>query len=149
MLRLENLIDAKVEAMFHDTHPANSPTDLIAGHRSCVLHRCARLCSTTAVAGWDDQKSSSSTTTPTRNLTGDRSSIGDSRVDFPERVLDVLAGRATTFTIVVSQRGNHRRGREVNAGCTSWLPTCRPPAIAGAYSTCANPGYHVRYSRTK
>lgn len=42
MVRLENLIDAKVQALFHDTQPANCPTDPLAKQSFLRAHAVTR-----------------------------------------------------------------------------------------------------------
>jgi hypothetical protein len=76
MLRLENLLDAKVQALFHDTQPANCPTDLLA-KQSFLRAHAVSLCSTVAGPASVDQRSSSLSITPTPTATVARSSTGD------------------------------------------------------------------------
>ena len=71
MVRLENRLDAQVQAMFHDTQPDDCPSDLLEKQSFLQLMPCWRCNGGGAVGS---TRSSSSTTPPT-TPTGDRLGI--------------------------------------------------------------------------
>jgi hypothetical protein len=149
MVRLENLIDAKVQALFHDTQPANCPTDLLAKQSFLRAHSMLDL------------------------LNGGGSRLGrpeivvvvdhthpdpDGRpfidwglpVDLPDRVLADVARRADMFTVVVRNGVVIDAPGELNLGRTTRIANrAQRRALGALYATCAIPGCQVRYSRTK
>ena len=150
MVRLENLIDAKVQALFHDTQPANCPTDLLAKQSFLRAHAVLALL-----------------------LEGGGSRLGrpeivvvvdhthphpDGRpvidwglpVDLPDRVLADLYRVAKVCTVVVRNGVVIDAPGELNLGRSTRVANrAQRRALGALYATCAIPGCDVRYSRTK
>jgi hypothetical protein len=149
MLRLENLLDAKVQALFHDTQPANCPTDLLAKQSFLRAHAVLAL-----LDGGGSRLGRPEIVVVVDHTHPDR----DGRpfidwglpVDLPDRVLDDLAKRARTFTVVVRNGVVIDAPGELNLGRTTRIANrAQRRALGALYATCAIPGCHVRYSRTK
>ena len=149
MVRLENLIDAKVQALFHDTQPANCPTDLLAKQSFLRAHAMLAL-----LNGGGSRLGRPEIVVVVDHTHPDR----DGRpfidwglpVDLPDRVLADLASRANTFTVVVRNGIVIDAPGELNLGRTTRIANrAQRRAIGALYATCAIPGCHVRYSRTK
>ncbi len=149
MVRLENRIDAKVEALFHDTQPANCPTDLLEKQSFLRAHALlalldgngARLGRPEIVVVVDH----------THPRPGGRPVIDwGLPVELPDRVLADLAKNANTFTVVVRNGVVIDAPGELNLGRTTRVANrAQRRALGALYATCAIPGCHVRYSRTK
>ena len=133
MVRLENLIDAKVQALFHDTQPANCPTDLLAKQSFLRAHAVLALL-----------------------LDGNGSRLGRPvidwgvPVDLPDRVLADLYRVAKVCTVVVRNGVVIDAPGELNLGRSTRVANrAQRRALGALYATCSIPGCDVRYSRAK
>ncbi len=133
MVRLENLIDAKVQALFHDTQPANCPTDLLAKQSFLRAHAVLALL-----------------------LDGNGSRLGRPvidwgvPVDLPDRVLADLYRVAKVCTVVVRNGVIIDAPGELNLGRSTRVANrAQRRALGALYATCSIPGCDVRYSRAK
>ena len=149
MVRLENLIDAKVQALFHDTQPANCPTDLLARQSFLRAHAVLALLND---GGCRLGRPEIVVVVDHTHPQPDGRPVIDwgLPVDLPDRVLDDLAGRAKTFTVVVRNGVIIDAPGELNLGRTTRIANrAQRRALGALYATCAIPGCQVRYSRTK
>ena len=133
MVRLENLLDAKVQALFHDTQPANCPTDLLAKQSFLRAHAVLALL-----------------------LDGNGSRLGRPvidwgvPVDLPDRVLADLYRVAKVCTVVVRNGVIIDAPGELNLGRSTRVANrAQRRALGALYATCSIPGCDVRYSRAK
>jgi hypothetical protein len=149
MVRLENLLDAKVQALFHDTQPANCPTDLLAKQSFLRAHALlALLLEGGCRLGRPEIVVVVDHTHPDRD--GRPFVDWGLPVDLPDRVLDDLAKRARTFTVVVRNGVIIDAPGQLNLGRTTRIANrAQRRALGALYPTCAIPGCHLRYSRTK
>ncbi len=146
MLRLENRLDAQVQAMFHDTQPPGCPVDLLEKQSFLRAHALlallegggARLGRPEIVVVIDD--------------TANSEPVIDwgLPVDLPRRVLDDLAKTANIYTVVVRNGIIIDAPGQLNLGRTTRIANrAQRRALGAVYPTCAIPGCCVRYSRTK
>ena len=148
MLRLENRLDAQVQAMFHDTQPDGCPTDLLekqsylrATALLALLERWRR-----AVGSTRDRRRHRPHHQQ-RHEPVDR--LGTPR-RLPQRVLDDLFETAVVHTVMVRNGVIIDAPGELNLGRTTRLANrAQRRALGAVYATCAIPGCRVRYSRTK
>ncbi len=150
MVRLENLIDAKVQALFHDTQPANCPTDLLAKQSFLRAH---------AVLALLLEGGGSRLGRPEIVVVVDHTHpCPDGRpvidwglpVDLPDRVLADLYRVAKVCTVVVRNGVIIDAPGELNLGRSTRVANrAQRRALGALYATCAIPGCDVRYSRTK
>ena len=149
MVRLENRLDAKVEALFHDVQPANCPTDLLEkqsflrAHALLALHNGngARLGRPEIVVVVDH----------THPHPDGRPVIDwGLPVELPDRVLADLYRTARVCTVVVRNGVVIDAPGELDLGRTTRVANrAQRRALGALYATCAIPGCDVRYSRTK
>ncbi len=149
MVRLENRLDAKVQALFHDTQPANCPTDLLEKQSFLRAHALlALLNGNGARLGRPEIVVVVDHTHP--HPDGRPVIDWGLPVELPDRVLADLAKNANTFTVVVRNGVVIDAPGELNLGRTTRVANrAQRRALGALYATCAIPGCHVRYSRTK
>jgi hypothetical protein len=149
MVRLENRVDAKVQALFHDTQPANCPTDLLEKQSFLRAHALlALLDGTGARMARPEIVVVVDHTHPHRD--GRPVIDWGLPVELPERVLAGLAGTAKLCTVVVRDGVVIDAPGELDLGRTTRVATrAQRRALGALYATCAIPGCQVRYSRTK
>ena len=149
MVWLENMIDAKVQALFHDTQPANCPTDPLAKQSFLRAHALLALLND---GGCRLGRPEIVVVVDHTHPDADGRPVVDwgLPVDLPDRVLDDLAGRADTFTVVVRNGVIIDAPGELNLGRTTRVANrAQRRALGALYPSCAIPGCQVRYSRTK
>jgi hypothetical protein len=149
MLRLENRLDAQVEALFHDRQPDGCPTDLFEKQSYLRAHALQALLDGSGVR----------LTRPEIVVVVDHTSPRpDGRptidwglpIELPQRVLDDLAKTAAVHTVVVRNGIIIDAPGQLNLGRTTRLANrAQRRALGAIYTTCAIPGCCVRYSRTK
>ena len=149
MVRLENRLDAKVQALFHDTQPANCPTDLLEKQSFLRAHALlALLNGNGARLGRPEIVVVVDHTHP--HPDGRPVIDWGLPVELPDRVLADLAKNANTFTVVIRNGVVIDAPGELNLGRTTRVANrAQRRALGALYATCAIPGCHVRYSRTK
>ena len=148
---LEGRVDARVEAMFHDTHPEGCPTDLLEKQSFLRAHALLAIVGRSRRHGRVDRRSSSSRTTPTRYADG-RPSLGlGCRRRSPPRVPRTAPPRQRACTRSPSATGSSSTHPvSLDFGRATRLANrAQRRALRGLYATCAIPGCGVRYSRTK
>ena len=146
---LEGQLDAQVEAMFHDAHPAGCPTDLLEKQSYLRAHALlALLRGKGARAGRpeiivvEDYTNTQSDGRPTVDWGFD--------VDLPREFLEGLRPRANVHSVKVRNGVVIEAPGNLNLGRTTRLANrAQRRALRGLYATCAMPGCCVRYSRTK
>ncbi len=149
MLRLENRLDAQVQAMFHDTHPPGCPSDLLAKQSFLRAHAMLALFDGSGVRlGRPEIVVVVDHTQPDP---GGRPSIDwGLPVELPQRVLDDLQRTARVYTVVVRNGIIIDAPGQLNLGRSTRVANrAQRRALGAVYATCAIPGCHVRYSRTK
>jgi Domain of unknown function (DUF222) len=148
-LKLENRVDAQVEAMFHDTRPPGCPTDLLEKQSFLRAHallalldgKGARL-GRPEITVVEDYTNPHPDGKPTLDWGAD--------VDLPRELLAALRPRACVYSIKVRNGVVIEAPGTVNLGRTTRLANrAQRRALRGLYATCAIPGCRVRYSRTK
>ena len=147
MLRLENRLDAQVEALFHDTAPDGCPSDAL--EKQGFLRAHALLASLDGNGARLGRPEIVVVVDPT---TADAEAVVDwgLPVELPERVLADLYRTAKVCTVVVRNGVVIEAPGELNSGRTTRLANrAQRRALHGLYATCAIPGCSVRYSRTK
>jgi hypothetical protein len=150
MVRLENLLDAKVQALFHDTQPANCPTDLLA--KQSFLRAHAVLALLLDGGGCRLGRPEIVVVVDHTHPDPDGRPVVDwgVPVDLPERVLADLYRTARVCTVLVRNGVIIDAPGELNLGRTTRVANrAQRRALGALYPTCAIPGCHVRYSRTK
>ncbi|MEP7201581.1 MAG: DUF222 domain-containing protein, partial [Ilumatobacteraceae bacterium] len=149
MLRLENRIDATVQALFHDTQPDGCPMDLL--EKQEYLRAKAVL----AVFGGSGAKLGRPEIVVVLDHTqpdadGQPSIDWGLEVDLPDRVLADLAQRAMVHTVVVRNGVVIKAPGELCQGRRSRTANrAQRRALGALYPSCAIPGCRVRFSRTK
>ncbi|MEY2581357.1 MAG: hypothetical protein QOE09_1206, partial [Ilumatobacteraceae bacterium] len=149
MLRLENRVDATVQALFHDTHPDGCPTDLLEKQSFLRAHALLALLDGTATRMG---KPEIVVVVDHTHPHPDGRAVIDwgLPIELPERVLGDLECTATVSTVVVRDGVVIDAPGEVNLGRTTRVANrAQRRALRALYATCAIPGCHVRYSRTK
>ena len=147
MLRLENRLDAQVEALFHDTAPDGCPSDAL--EKQGFLRAHALLAS---LDGNGARLGRPEIVVVVDHTTADAEPVVDwgLPVELPERVLADLYRTAKVCTVVVRNGVVIEAPGELNSGRTTRLANrAQRRALHGLYATCAIPGCSVRYSRTK
>jgi hypothetical protein len=149
MLLLENRLDAQVEAMFHDTTPAGCPTDPLEKQSFLRAHALLALLDGGGVKlGRPEIVVVVDHTQPQPD--GTPTIDWDLPIELPQRVLDDLAKRAITHTVVVRNNTIISAPGELNHGHTRRLASAdQRRALHAIYPRCAIPGCHARYSRTR
>jgi hypothetical protein len=149
MLRLESRIEAKVQAMFHDLQPAGCPIDLLEKQSFLRAHAVLalfegggpRLGRPEIVVVVDH-------TQP--DPEGQPSIDWGLPVELPQRVLADLRQNANMITVVVRNGVVIDAPGELNLGRSTRIANrAQRRALRAQYATCAIPGCHVRFSRTK
>jgi hypothetical protein len=147
MLRLENRLDAQVQALFHDAAPDGCPTDLF--EKQAFLRAKALLA---LLDGRGARLGRPEIVVVVDHTTASPQPVIDwgLPVDLPRRVLDDFAATAAMHTVVVRNGVIIDAPGELNLGRSTRLANrAQRRALAAIYATCAIPGCHVRYSRTK
>ena len=149
MVRLENRLDAQVEAMFHDRLPDGCPSDLLEKQAYLrALALLALLNGEGARVGRPEIIVVEDHTHP--HADGSPTVDWGLPVDLPQRVLDDLYERADVYTVRVRNGVIIDAPGELNLGRSTRLANrAQRRALRTLYSTCAIPGCCVRYSRTK
>jgi hypothetical protein len=149
MLHLESRIEASVQAMFHDLQPDGCPTDLLEKQSFLRAHAVlALLAGSGPRLGRPEVVVVIDHTQPDPD--GQPSIDWGLPVELPQRVLDDLQQTANVFTIVVRNGVVIDAPGELNLGrSTRTANRAQRRALRAQYATCAIPGCHVRYSRTK
>ncbi len=149
MVRLDNRLDAQVEALFHDTHPPGCPSDLLAKQSFLRAHALlALLDGGGARLGRPEIVVVVDHTQPDPD--GRPSIDWGLPVELPRRVLDDLAKTARMHTVVVRNGTIIQAPGELNLGRSTRIANrAQRRALGAVYPTCAIPGCCVRYSRTK
>ena len=149
MVRLENRLDAKVEALFHDVQPANCPTDLLEKQSFLRAH---------ALLGLLDGNGARLGRPEIVVVVDHTHPHPDGRpvvhwglpVELPDRVLADLHRTARVCTVVVRNGVVIDAPGQLNLGRTTRVANrAQRRALGALYATCAIPGCDVRYSRTK
>ena len=149
MVRLENRLDAQVQAMFHDRPPDGCPTDLL--EKQAYLRALALL----ALLNGDGARVGRPEIIVVEDHThshpdGSPSVDWGLPVDLPQRVLDDLYETADVYTVTVRNGVIIDAPGELNLGRSTRLANrAQRRALHALYSTCAIPGCCVRYGRTK
>ena len=146
---LEGRVDARVEALFHDTHPEGCPTDLLEKQSFLRAHALlALLVGQGARSGRPEIVVVEDHTNPQPD--GRPSLDWGADVDLPHEYLEQLRPAAKVYTVTV------RNGTVIDAlgvldlgRATRLANRAQKRALRGVYATCAIPGCCVRYSRTK
>ena len=148
-LVLENRLDAQIEAMFHDSHPAGCPTDLLEKQSFLRAHALlALLNGEGARVGRPEVVVVEDHTNPLPD--GQPRLDWGADTDLPQEFLDALRPRASVYSITVRNGVVIDAPGELNLGRTTRLANrAQRRALRGLYATCAIPGCCVRYSRTK
>ncbi len=145
MLRLENRLDAQVQALFHDAQPDGCPTDLFEKQsylRATALlalldGRGARLGRPEIVVVVDHTTASDTDPVIDWGLP----------VELPQRVLDDLFETAVVHTVTVRNGVIIDAPGQLNLGRSTRLANrAQRRALGAVYATCAIPGCRVRYS---
>jgi hypothetical protein len=148
-VKLENRLDAQVEALFHDAAPDGCPSDLLE-KQSFLRARAllALLDGKGARLGRPEIVVVEDHTNPTPD--GQPTLDWGLDVDLPQEYLDALRPRAKIYSIKVRDGIVVDAPGELNLGRTTRLANrAQRRALHGLYATCAIPGCRVRYSRTK
>ena len=146
---MENRLDAKVQALFHDTQPGNCPTDLVEKQSFLRAHAMLALLDGT---GTRLGRAEIVVVVDHTHPHSDGRPVLDwgVPVDLPDRVLADLARTATVSTVVVRNGVIIDAPGELNLGHTTRVANrAQRRAVGALYATCAIPGCPVRYSRTK
>ena len=147
MLRLENRLDAQIPALFHDTTPDGCPTDLFEKQAFLRAHALLAL-----LNGGGARLGRPEIVVVVDHTTASTEPVIDwgLPVELPRRVLDDLAATADVHTVAVRNGVIIDAPGELNLGRSTRLANRAPRrALRAIYATCAIPGCHVRYSRTK
>jgi len=149
MVRLENRLDATVEALFHDTQPVNCPIDLLEKQSFLRAHALlALLDGNGARLGRPEIVVVVDHTHP--HPSGRPVIDWGIPVELPDRVLADLHRTARVCTVVVRNGVVIDAPGELNLGRTTRVANrAQRRALGALYATCAIPGCDVRYSRTK
>jgi hypothetical protein len=149
MLRLENRVDAKVQALFHDTQPDGCPTELL--EKQSFLRAHALLALLDGGGGRMGKPEIVVVVDHTHPHRDGRPVIDwGLPVELPDQVLADLRRVANTFTVVVRNGVIIDAPGELNLGRTTRVANrAQRRALGALYATCAIPGCQVRYSRTK
>ena len=147
MVRLENRLDAQVQALFHDTQPEGCPSDLLEKQSFLRAHALLAL-----LNGGGARLGRPEIVVVIDHTTTREQPVIDwgLPVDLPQRVLDDLYESAAVHTVVVRNGVIIDAPGELNLGRSSRLANrAQRRALGAMYATCAIPGCRVRYSRTK
>ena len=147
MVRLENRLDAQVEALFHDAQPDGCPTDLLEKQSYLRAHALLAL-----IDGNGVRLGRPEIVVVVDHTTGSTEPVIDwgLPVDLPAQVLDDLVETATVHTVTVRNGVIIDAPGTLNLGRTTRLANrAQRRALRALYATCAIPGCQVRYSRTK
>ena len=147
MLRLENRLDAQVQALFHDTQPQGCPTDLL--EKQSYLRAKALLA---LLDGGGVRLGRPEIVVVVDHTTSSDKPVIDwgLPVELPQRVLDDLFETATVHTVAVRNGAIIDAPGTLNLARTTRLANgAQRRALGAIYPTCAIPGCRVRYSRTK
>ena len=149
MVRLENAIDAQLETLFHDAQPEGCPTDLLEKQAYLRAHALLAIIDGNGVRlGRPEIVVVVDHTQPQPD--GSPTVDWDTPVDLPQRVLDDLARRAITQTVVVRNGVIVSAPGVLNLGRSSRTANrAQRRALHALYPTCAIPGCSARYSRTR
>jgi hypothetical protein len=149
MVRLENRIEASVQAMFHDMQPEGCPVDLLEKQSFLRAHAVLSLFEGTGPRlGRPEIVVVVDHTQPDPD--GRPSIDWGLPVDLPRRVLDDLHHTANVLTVVVRDGAVVDAPGRLNLGRSTRVANrAQRRALRAQYATCAIPGCHVRYSRTK
>lgn len=148
-LKLENRLDAQIEAMFHDAHPVGCPTDPF--EKQSFLRGRALLALLKAKGTRSGRPEIVVVEDHTNPLPDGRPSLDwGADLDLPHELLEQLRPTASVCTVtvrngvVIDAPGELRLGRQ-----TRLANRAQRRALHGLYASCAIPGCRVRYSRTK
>ena len=147
MLRLENRLDAEVQALFHDVAPNGCPTDLLEKQGFLRAHALLGL-----LNGGGARLGRPEIVVVIDHTTASTEPVIEwgLPVELPTRVLDEVAKTAKVHTVVVRNGEIIDAPGELNQGRSNRLANrAQRRALGALYPTCAIPGCLVRYSRTK
>ena len=149
MLRLENRLDAQVQALFHDTQPDGCPSDLL--DKQAFLRATALLAILDGGGARLGRPEIVVVVDHTNPQPDGRPTVDwGLPVELPQRVLDDLFHTAVVSTVVVRNGVIIDAPGELNLGRSTRLANrAQRRALGAIYTTCAIPGCRVRYSRTK
>ncbi len=147
MLRLENRLDAQVQALFHDRQPDGCPTDLF--EKQSYLRAHALL---TLLDGGGVRLGRPEIVVVVDHTTASAEPVIDwgLPVELPRQVLADLYQTATVHTVVVRNGVIIDAPGQLDLGRSTRVANrAQRRALGAIYATCAIPGCRVRYSRTK
>lgn len=149
MVRLENRIDAQVDALFHDSTPEGCPTDLLEKQAFLRAHALLSIIDGHGVRlGRPEIVVVKDYTQP--NPDGTPAIDWGLPVELPERVLDELDKRAVTHTVVVRNGVIVSAPGKLNLGRSSRTANRdQRRALNALYPRCAIPGCEARFTRTR
>jgi Domain of unknown function (DUF222) len=148
-LKLDNRLDAQIEAMFHDAHPIGCPTDPF--EKQSFLRAHALLALLNGQGAGVGRPEIVVVEDYTNLLPDGRPSLDwGADVDLPREYLDELRPLARAYTIKVRNGVVIEAPGILELGRTTRLANrAQRRALRGLYASCAIPGCCVRYSRTK
>ena len=149
MLRLENAVDAQLEALFHDTTPDGCPTDLLEKQAFLRAHALLAIIDGNGIRlGRPEVVVVVDHTQP--NPDGTPHIDWDLPVELPHRVLHDLAQRAVVHEVVIRNGVIVSAPGKLDLGRSSRTANrAQRRALHALYPSCAIPGCRVRYSRTR
>jgi Domain of unknown function (DUF222) len=149
MVTLESRLDAQVDTMFHTALPEGCPTDPLEKQGYLrALALLALLDGHGARVGRPELIVVEDHTNPDPD--GHPSIDWGLDVDLPREFFDDVRQRATLYSITVRNGVVINAPGVLNLGRTTRLANrAQRRALRGLYATCAIPGCHIRYNRTK
>jgi hypothetical protein len=149
MVMLEHRLDTQVQAMFHSTVPDGCPTDPL--EKQAFLRAHALLALLDGKGGRPGRAQIIVVEDHTDPQPDGQPALDwGAAVDLPRAFLDVLRPSAAVYTIKVRNGVVIEAPGVLNLGRTTRLANrAQRRALRGVYATCAIPGCHVRYGRTK
>ena len=148
-LTLEGRVDTQVEALFHDATPEGCPTDPL--DKQSYLRALALLVLLNGDGVGVGRPEIIVVEDHTQPDTDGRPSLDwGLDVDLPRELLDAMRPTASVYSISVRNRVIIEASGRLNLGRETRLANrAQRRALRGLYATCAIPGCHVRYTRTK
>jgi hypothetical protein len=147
MVRLENRLEAQVQALFHDRQPDGCPTEVLEKQSYLRAHALLALLDGNGV-----RLGRPEIVVVVDHTTAALEPVVDwgLPVELPQRVLDDLYQTANVTTVVVRNGVIIDAPGELNLGRSTRLANrAQRRALGAVYATCAIPGCRVRYSRTR
>ena len=143
---LEPLIDAQVNALFHDRPPEHCPTDPIEKQQFLRAHALVSL----ITGGGARLSRPELIVVRDERVTPERFDCGVPGVELSTALVRAMERRALVFNVVVCGGDIVSAPGVLNLGRTSRLANrAQRRALFALYRTCAIPGCDVRYWRTK